>query len=73
MIQQLLAPAEAARLLGVSVRSLERMRVAGDGPPFVRIGKRRVAYTAGCMEAWLASRTFDHRAAEMARRAKGGL
>ncbi|WP_237213992.1 helix-turn-helix transcriptional regulator [Falsiroseomonas oryziterrae] len=62
----ILAPADAARLLGVHVRSLERWRVTGDGPAFVRIGLRRVGYRVSDIEAWLDARAFPHRAAELA-------
>lgn len=70
MTDKLLAAAEAARLLGVSVRSLERWRGTGEGPPFVRLGQRRVAYPPAGIDAWLAARSYDHRAAEMAAKAK---
>jgi hypothetical protein len=36
---------EAARLLGVTVKGLEAMRARGEGPPFIRVG-RRVRYAA---------------------------
>ena len=41
--QQLLSPAEAAEVLGVSERTLYRWREAGAGagPPFVRLGEDR--------------------------------
>lgn len=48
-------------------RTLERWRVTGDGPAFIRLG-RRVAYREADVERWLDSRTFASRAAEMARR-----
>ena len=47
-------------------RSLQRWRANGDGPPFVRIGPRRIAYRTADAEAWLQSRTYPHRAAELA-------
>ncbi|RWD79761.1 MAG: DNA-binding protein [Mesorhizobium sp.] len=40
----LLTPPEAAETLRVSARTLERWRMTGDGPKFVRIGPRRLAY-----------------------------
>ena len=43
-------------MLRLSERTLERMRVTGDGPPFVKTG-RRVAYRSADIDAWIASRT----------------
>lgn len=39
-----LSPREAALLLGLSTRSLERRRVAGAWPPFVRLSRQVVRY-----------------------------
>jgi hypothetical protein len=47
------------------------MRVAGGGPAFVRLGKRRIAYLESELDAWLASRSFRHRAAELAEQPPG--
>ena len=55
-----------ADYLDLSRRTLQRFRTTGDGPPFVRLGPRRIAYRVADVEAWAAARTFDHRAAEMA-------
>lgn len=70
MTDKLLAAAEAARLLGVSVRSLERWRTTGEGPVFVRLGQRRVAYPPAAINDWLGGRSFAHRAAEAAAKTK---
>ena len=51
----------------VSGRTLERMRATGDGPPFIRVGQRRILYRVADFEAWLAGRTHASRAAELAR------
>lgn len=50
-------------------RSAQRWRHTGQGPAFVRIGPRRIAYRLSDCEAWAASRTFRHRADELARAA----
>jgi hypothetical protein len=42
----------AAGLLGVSPRTLQRWRQEGEGPAFVRIGKRRM-YRPGDLEAFV--------------------
>jgi predicted DNA-binding transcriptional regulator AlpA len=64
-----LSEAEFADRFSVSRRTLQRYRNSGDGPPFTRIGPRRVAYPLAAAEAWASARTFPHRAAEMARAA----
>ena len=64
-----LSAEEVARRFGASKRSIARWRSTGDGPVFVRIGPRRVAYRLSDCEAWAAARTFAHRADEVARSA----
>jgi excisionase family DNA binding protein len=63
-----LTEAEAAALLRVGRRSLERWRVSGDGPAWVRMGPRRVLYPRAALVAWAEARTYPHRAAELARK-----
>src|SRR4051812_37295947 len=58
--------ATAARLLDLSPRTLQRMRAEGGGPAFVRAGARRVLYSAAEIERWVATRTHESRAAELA-------
>lgn len=43
----------ASRLTGIPVRSLEGMRLRGDGPKFSRAGKRRVLYLVADLREWL--------------------
>lgn len=45
----------AARHIGLAVSTLEKMRVTGDGPPFVKLG-RAVRYRISDLEAYLAER-----------------
>jgi predicted DNA-binding transcriptional regulator AlpA len=52
----LLNQREASAALRVSERTLERNRLTGDGPPFVKIG-RRVLYRQSDLDTWLASHT----------------
>jgi predicted DNA-binding transcriptional regulator AlpA len=54
-MQPLLTQRQASALLCLSERTLERLRVAGTGPRFVRAG-RSVRYREGDLEAWIASR-----------------
>jgi predicted DNA-binding transcriptional regulator AlpA len=52
---RLLTQREAAAFLRLSERTLERWRLTGDGPRWVKAG-RRVLYRAADLEAWIASR-----------------
>mgnify|MGYP001491016573 CR=1 FL=1 len=54
--REYLTEAEAADLLRVSPRTLQRQRASGDGPRCWRVGKRRVVYTRDALDAWLRSR-----------------
>ena len=51
----------------ISQRTAQRWRVTGDGPPFVRLGRRRVIYRIADAERWLAERTYEHLADEASR------
>jgi predicted DNA-binding transcriptional regulator AlpA len=52
----LLTQRQAAEALALSERTLERFRVSGVGPKFVRMGKS-VRYRLSDVEVWIASRT----------------
>jgi predicted DNA-binding transcriptional regulator AlpA len=52
----LLTPRETAEHLRCSERKLERHRLVGDGPPFVKIGTA-IRYPLSELEKWLAERT----------------
>lgn len=52
---------EAADLLRISRRTLERMRVDGSGPPYVKVGagkRSRVLYREIEIDAWLTKFTY---------------
>jgi len=48
-------------------RTAQRWRSTGGGPPFVRLGARRVLYRVADVEKWLAERTYKSRADELSR------
>lgn len=55
----LLTTIEAAKYLRLSPRTLERLRVQGDGPRFMKAGRglrARVLYTAGDLHDWIQHR-----------------
>jgi Helix-turn-helix domain len=54
-MDSLLNQAKAAKALGLSERTLERLRLTGGGPVYVKAG-RRVLYREPDLAAWIASR-----------------
>jgi hypothetical protein len=56
MLSPLLTQREAASILSISVRSLERMRVTGLGPRFVKVGAS-VRYQQEALERWIAAQS----------------
>jgi predicted DNA-binding transcriptional regulator AlpA len=50
---------EAAAYLGLSVSTLNKMRLTGTGPPYMKLG-RRVVYDLRDLEDWAAQRKRNH-------------
>lgn len=54
--------------------SLDKWRTTGEGPPFVRIGKRRIAYDIADLDAYFAARkhqsTSEYQTPERRRRGR---
>jgi predicted DNA-binding transcriptional regulator AlpA len=44
---------EAADYLGLSTSTLSKMRLRGDGPPYLKAGSRIVLYSPEMLDAWL--------------------
>lgn len=58
----LITTVEAAQFLRLSVATMERMRVTGDGPVFIKLGpgkRARVVYRRADLETWLHSQRRD--------------
>lgn len=51
----LITPEQAADLLGVTPRALERWRASGDGPQFVRLSRSTIRYRVEDLEAFVTS------------------
>lgn len=47
---------EAADYLRLSASTLNKMRLNGNGPEFIKLGARRVIYDLRDLDHWLASR-----------------
>jgi hypothetical protein len=54
MVPKLATPAEVAEALHTTTASLAQMRYRGDGPKFVRAGRKRVLYRWLDVEQWIA-------------------
>ena len=54
-MQPLLTQDEAAELLKLSVRTVERLRVSGSGPKFLKI-RNSVRYRLEDVQSWVTSR-----------------
>ncbi len=63
----LLTETEAAKLLGFSIRTLQKWRMSGDGPKFVRMSARAIRYRRQDLDAFIEARvkqsTSDYAAA----------
>ena len=57
---------EAADILKISVRTLQRWRREGQGPSYTRLGVRRLGYSDDDLQAWARRNVFASRAAELA-------
>lgn len=53
---KLLNEAEAAELLGFSVRCMQNWRFRGGGPSYVRVSKRAIRYRQSDLEKWIEER-----------------
>jgi hypothetical protein len=54
----LLTP-HAAERIGLAAGTLEKMRVRGDGPPYLRLSPRRVVYAVDTLDSWVRARQFN--------------
>ena len=51
----LIRRADLPRYIPVAVQTLSRWAVEGQGPRFIKVGRRLVAYRAGDLREWLKS------------------
>ena len=76
-MESIYTEANAAKYLGVSIRSLQRWRTDDErlefkGPKFIRLGEKRIGYRLSDLNAWIESRAACNRAEELARASKRG-
>jgi predicted DNA-binding transcriptional regulator AlpA len=55
-MRKVLRTVDAATYIGLAVATLEKMRLRGDGPPFVRLGCRAVGYDLADLDEWIEER-----------------
>jgi predicted DNA-binding transcriptional regulator AlpA len=55
-VNDLLTPHQVAAYLGLAYATLQRQRTEATGPKFIKLGKRKIAYRAVDLAAWLATR-----------------
>ena len=53
MTKRILRTTEAAEYVGLSPSTLEKKRLTGDGPEFVRLGGRAIGYDVAALDAWI--------------------
>ena len=61
----LLTQREAASVLRLSERTLERFRCSGLGPKFIRLGQKSVRYQQSALDEWIAERVVQSTSAEV--------
>lgn len=63
--EKLLSRTQAAALIGISVRTLERLEAAGRGPPFRRVSPRVIHYPEASLRIWLRGEAVMNRIEEL--------
>ena len=53
MQRRILRTREAAEYVGLAASTLEKMRLVGDGPRFLRLRDRAIGYDLGDLDEWL--------------------
>jgi len=54
--QKMFRPPEAAPYIGLSVSTLAKQRLRGDGPKFIRLSARAIGYLQADLDEWLAAK-----------------
>lgn len=57
-LDSLLSADQASSWLSLSKSTLAKMRLRGDGPNYIRLGLRRVAYRKQDLEDWVNTNRF---------------
>jgi predicted DNA-binding transcriptional regulator AlpA len=54
--RKLLTPAQTAEYLTLSISTLARMRISGNGPNFIRLSRQKVGYRQSDLDKFLEAR-----------------
>jgi hypothetical protein len=54
-----LPTSKAAARVNAAPSTFEKMRVRGDGPPYIRITARKIVYAVDALDSWARARTFS--------------
>lgn len=54
--KHILRTPEAAARLGLAASTLEKLRVYGGGPEYIKLGRRAVGYTIEALDRWIEDR-----------------
>ena len=49
---------QAAAMTGLGHRTLQAMRLSGNGPAFVKLTERRIGYSVAELQRWISSRSM---------------
>jgi predicted DNA-binding transcriptional regulator AlpA len=55
-MSEVLSTEQTAQQLNLGRSTLEKWRLTGQGPKFIKLGRRRVGYLKTAIDAWIASR-----------------
>jgi predicted DNA-binding transcriptional regulator AlpA len=55
-IRRVLRTPAAAHYVNLGIPTLEKFRLSGEGPRFIRLGRRAIGYDVEDLDAWLAER-----------------
>ncbi len=58
--KEILSPLRAADIIGVSERTLKKMREEGIGPKYLKVSTRKIRYRSGDIFEWLESRVIGN-------------
>jgi hypothetical protein len=61
--ESLWTEAQTAEILNLTIPALRKMRVSGEGPPFLVVGKVRIRYRPSAVQKWQDEREFTSMAA----------
>jgi len=54
---RVISKADAAKMLGISIDTLDRMNARREGPPRVQLSDRRVGYRISSLRDWISEKT----------------